>query len=234
MSAYPELRLKSLEANLALAAAKLAPLTWGNASERDFTSNVMAIKPSGVPYDELTLEDMALMEIKTGTLLEEKRRPSSDSPTHLVLYQAFAEVGGIVHTHSPYATAWAQAHRSIPVWGTTHADYFYGPVPITRPLTGQEIRGEYEKNTGGVIVEHFESHGINPLEMPAVLVAGHGPFVFGKTAAQAVENAIVLEEVARMASITQSLHPNLPPVSETLLDKHFLRKHGPSAYYGQK
>jgi len=195
---------------------------------------VMAIKPSGVPYDALDPDSMVLVDLESGEAREGDARPSSDTPTHLVLYRAFEQVGGIVHTHSPFATAWAQARREIPCLGTTHADHFRGPVPVTRELTGEEIGGDYERRTGEVIVEAVTGLGLDPLERPAVLVASHGPFAWGADAEKAVENAIALEIVAESSLRTELLRPGAEQVQPDLLNRHFLRKHGPGAYYGQR
>ena len=230
---YAELRERVLEANLAIVRAGLVVLTFGNASAVDRAAGVIAIKPSGVPYDELTPESMVVLDLDSGAVVDGTQRPSSDAPTHLVLYRRFDAVGGIVHTHSAAATAWAQARRPLPCFGTTHADHFRGPVPVTRPLTREEIAGAYEERTGDVIVETIEGSGLDPLEMPAVLVDSHGPFVWGRDAAQAVENAVALETVAAMAIDSLALTPGLEPVAEELLLRHFLRKHGAAAYYGQ-
>jgi len=189
------------------------------------------IKPSGVPYEQLKIEDMVVLDLD-GKCVEGNLNPSSDAPTHLVLYRAFKEIGGVVHTHSPWATSWAQAGRGIPCLGTTHADYFYGEIPCTRPMTGAEIEDRYEEQTGNVIVETFQ--GINPIEIPGVLVCNHGPFSWGKDPHEAVHNAVVMEEVAKMAYRTIALNPDITPISQSLLDKHFLRKHGANAYYGQR
>lgn len=194
----------------------------------------MAIKPSGVPYDELRPEAMVVVGLDDGRIVDSTYRPSSDTPTHLVLYRRFATIGGVVHTHSSFATAWAQALRPIPCVGTTHADHFHGPVPVTRQLTRDEIEGDYEAQTGEVIVELFETSGLDPLEMPAAMVASHGPFTWGIDAAQAVENAIALESVAASALRTTQLRPDVHPIGDDLLERHFRRKHGPNAYYGQR
>lgn len=223
------------EANMALVEHGLVVLTWGNASEIDRKRGVFGIKPSGVPYRELRPEHIVLVDLE-GKVVEGNLRPSSDTPTHLVLYQHFEQIGGIVHTHSRYATAWAQAMRPLPCFGTTHADAFYGAVPCTRPLTDEEITGHYERHTGLVIVETFQNLGIDPLQVPAVLVAQHAPFVWGEDAQKAVETAVTLEEVAAIglwAQVAQEAWQKLSPVSQTLLDKHFWRKHGEGAYYGQ-
>lgn len=209
-------------------------LAFGNASGSDRAAGVMAIKPSGVPYDELRPEAMVVVGLDDGRIVDSTYRPSSDTPTHLVLYRRFATIGGVVHTHSSFATAWAQALRPIPCVGTTHADHFHGPVPVTRQLTRDEIEGDYEAQTGEVIVELFETSGLDPLEMPAAMVASHGPFTWGIDAAQAVENAIALESVAASALRTTQLRPDVHPIGDDLLERHFRRKHGPNAYYGQR
>jgi L-ribulose-5-phosphate 4-epimerase len=219
-------------ANLQLVAAGLVVQTWGNASGLDRERGLVVIKPSGVPYDGMTPAHMVVVSLATGQVVEGGLKPSSDTATHLELYRAFAGIGGVVHTHSLGATAWAQARRNIPAYGTTQADYWYGEVPCTRPMTEAEIKTDYEKNTGAVIIETFQN--LNPLEHPAVLVASHGPFTWGKDVAGAVANAEILEFVARLAGETLRLNPNVQPMPTALLDKHFLRKHGPQAYYGQK
>ncbi len=233
MSSHAQLREQVLEANRELVRAGLVVLTFGNASAVDRAAGVMAIKPSGVPYDELELETIVLVDVESGEPVEEGYRPSSDAPTHLVLYRRFAAVGGIVHTHSRYATAWAQARREIPCFGTTHADDFHGPVPVTRPLASEEIQGDYEARTGEVIVETLERLELDPLEMPAALVASHGPFAWGADVAFAVENAIALEAVAEIALHTVLLEAEAGRIEDDLLHRHYLRKHGSSAYYGQ-
>lgn len=230
---FKELKHRTYDANMAILKAGLVVLTWGNASVADRAQDAFAIKPSGVPYDALTPDDMVVLSISTGQVLEGTRRPSSDTPTHLHLYQAFDVVGGVVHTHSTHATAFAQALRDIPCFGTTHADNFYGPIPCTRPMTEAEIATDYELNTGRVIAETFRTRGLNPLQVPGVLVASHAPFAWGESADKAVENAIVLEFAAEMAREALLLNPKLTPIPQPLLDKHFLRKHGPKAYYGQ-
>jgi L-ribulose-5-phosphate 4-epimerase len=230
---FGELRERVFEANRAIVDAGLVVLTFGNASAVDRAAGVMAIKPSGVPYDELDPDSMVVVDLESGEAREGDTRPSSDTPTHLVLYRAFEQVGGIVHTHSPYATAWAQARRELPCLGTTHADHFRGAVPITHELTSDEIRGDYELRTGDVIVETVTGLGLDPLERPAVLVASHGPFAWGADAEEAVENAIALEVVAKSSFRTQLLRPGAEPIQAELLDRHFLRKHGRGAYYGQ-
>ncbi len=221
-----------LKANLDLVKEGLVIQTFGNVSGIDRASGLVVIKPSGVPYDVMKAEHMVVVSLTTGETVEGDLRPSSDTPTHLVLYRAFADVVGIVHTHSLYATAWAQAKRAIPAMGTTHADYWHGDVPCTRLMTSDEIASDYEANTGEVIVEAFA--GIDPLHKPAVLVASHGPFAWGKDAHEAVHNAAILEYLARLASETLRINPATDDMQTVLLDKHFLRKHGPKAYYGQK
>lgn len=233
MSGHVELREGVFEANREIVRAGLVVLTFGNASGIDRAAGVMAIKPSGVPYDALGPEAIVLVDVESGTVLDGAYRPSSDTPTHLVLYRRFASIGGIVHTHSPHATAWAQARREIPCLGTTHADHFHGPVPVTRPLVTDEIRGKYEACTGDAIVETLDRLQLDPLEMPAALVASHGPFTWGADAAQAVENAIALEAVAAMALQTVVLESAVEAIEDDLLERHYLRKHGADAYYGQ-
>lgn len=228
---FDRLRSDVCKANLALAEFGLVVLTWGNVSGIDRGAGVVAIKPSGLPYGEMTPDDMVVVNLE-GDVIEGRLRPSSDTATHLVLYRSFPEIGGVVHTHSTAATAWAQAGRAIPPLGTTHADTFYGPVPCTPPLSREEIEGEYERNTGEVIVRTFAA--LSPVHVPAVLVACHGPFVWGKNASAAVENALILEEVAKMAAMTVSLAPDVSPIDRHLCDRHFFRKHGEGATYGQK
>lgn len=225
------LRLEVLEANLEIVRRGLVLYTFGNASGIDRSENLVVIKPSGVSYDALRPEDLVLTDLE-GRIVEGGLRPSSDLPTHLVLYKSFPTIGGVVHTHSTYATAWAQAGREIPCLGTTQADYFHGPVPVTEPMQPGEIETAYEANTGWVIARRFE--GLSPDRLPAVLVCGHGPFAWGATASAAAHNAVVLEELARMAFLTVNLNVSVAPISSALHDKHFLRKHGPGAYYGQK
>lgn len=225
------LKQEVLEANLDLPRYGLVTFTWGNVSGIDREQGLVVIKPSGVPYDKLKLEDMVVLDLE-GNQVEGSLKPSSDTATHLVLYKAFPTVGGIVHTHSPWATAWAQAGKPIPALGTTHADYFYGEIPVTRAMTADEIAGGYELETGNVIVETFQN--LDPAMVPSVLVNSHAPFNWGKDAHEAVHNAVVLEEVAKMALHTLALNPGIGPMDQTLLDKHFLRKHGANAYYGQK
>ena len=224
------LKQQVYEANMELPKRGLITYTWGNVSGIDRESGLFVIKPSGVDYALLKPEDMVVMDLN-GNRVEGTMNPSSDTPTHLELYKAFPEIGGIVHTHSPHATAWAQAGRGLPCYGTTHADYFYGEIPCARNLTAEEIEEGYEKNTGLVIVETFK--GKNPMYVPAVLCKNHGPFTWGKNAAEAVHNAVVLEEVAKMAYRTELIHPQVAPAPQELQDKHYFRKHGANAYYGQ-
>lgn len=229
-----ELREQVLDANLALVRSGLVVLSFGNASGVDRQAGVMIIKPSGVPYEQLRLDDLVPVALADGSVLAGDLRPSSDTPTHLRLYREFPTIGGVVHTHSRWAASWAQAGRSIPAFGTTHADHFHGPVPVTRPLKRSEVEGKYESETGKVIVERLVELGLTPDEMPAILVASHGPFTWGHDARDAAANAIALEAVAAMASRTLDLNPDAEPVPDYLLDRHYLRKHGPNAYYGQK
>lgn len=226
-----ELKKQVCDANLKLVAEGLVIQTWGNVSGVDRASGHMVIKPSGVPYAEMKPEHMVVVALDSGKVVEGGLNPSSDTPTHLVLYRAFKGVGGIVHTHSLYGTVWAQARREIPALGTTHADYFHGPIPCTRLMKPAEIKDDYEAETGNVIVELFKKR--DPLSCPGVLVASHAPFAWGKTVKEAVHNAIVLEQVARMASETFRVNSSVKPMQQVLLDKHYLRKHGPGAYYGQ-
>ena len=221
------------QANMDLVRYNLVVLTWGNVSAIDWEQGLFVIKPSGVPYSELTPADMVVMDLE-GNQVEGKLNPSSDTKTHLVLYNRFPMIGGIVHTHSPWATSWAQAGRDIPLYGTTHADYFFGPIPCARSLTSEEIDEAYETNTGKVIIETFETRGINPVYTPGVLCTNHGPFTWGKDAAEAVHNAVVLEEVAKMATRTELINPKVQPAPDCIRDKHFFRKHGANAYYGQQ
>ncbi|MBN3341810.1 L-ribulose-5-phosphate 4-epimerase [Pectobacterium brasiliense] len=227
------LKKQVLEANLALPQHNLVTFTWGNVSAVDRQRGLMVIKPSGVEYSAMTLEDMVVVELESGKVVEGTKKPSSDTDTHRVLYLEFVEIGGIVHTHSRHATIWAQAGKDIPAWGTTHADYFYGPIPCTRLMADAEINGRYEWETGRVIVETFRQRGISPVDVPAVLVNSHGPFAWGKDADNAVHNAVVLEELAYMGIFSRQLTPQLGEMQQTLLDKHYLRKHGKNAYYGQ-
>jgi L-ribulose-5-phosphate 4-epimerase len=230
---YEALRERVLGVNRALVPSGLVVLSFGNASAVDRDEGVVAIKPSGIAYHALRLDDIVILALDDGRVVDGGRRPSSDSPTHVLLYRAWPGIGGIVHTHSTAATGWAQARRELPCFGTTHADHFHGTVPVTRLLEPHEIETEYEANTGRVIVERFEAGGIDPLHVPAVLDASHGPYAWGRTPADALENAIALEAVAQMALHTIALDPVLEPIQPQLLDKHFLRKHGPGAYYGQ-
>ena len=232
--AYEALREQVYEANMLLPRHGLVTFTWGNASQADRAAGVVAIKPSGVEYEALTPRDMVVLDLESGRVVEGGMNPSSDTRTHLELYRAFPDLGGVVHTHSPSAVAWAQAGRDIPCYGTTHADYFYGPVPCARQLTQAEIDEDYEKNTGAVIVETFRRRGLDPMHLPGVICSSHGPFTWGKDAAQAVYHAVVLEEVAKMAILTREVDPSAAPAPQRVQDKHFLRKHGPAAYYGQK
>ena len=227
-----KLKEQVLEANLELPRQGLVDFTWGNVSGKDPESGAFVIKPSGVPYETMKLADMVVVD-KDGRVIEGKLRPSSDLPTHVELYRHFPQIGGIVHTHSTWATVWAQACRGIPALGTTHADYFFGEIPCTGQLTEQQTAGDYESETGLAIVERFRSGGIDPVQMPVVLVANHGPFAWGGDANDAVHNAAVLELTARMALLSLQLEKNLPPMPQHLLEKHFFRKHGPGAYYGQ-
>jgi len=231
--AYEALKKIVCDANLALVEAGLVVLTWGNASGADRAAGVMAIKPSGVPYKKLSPQDMVVVSIETGEVVEGSARPSSDTPTHLYLYRAFNSIGGIVHTHSTFGTSFAQACREIPCLGTTHADNFYGAIPVTREMTRQEIETDYELNTGKVIAESFRSNGLDPAHIPGVLVARHAPLAWGSNCEKAVENAIVLEFAAQMAANSLRLNPAAGAIPPPLLDKHFLRKHGNKAYYGQ-
>jgi len=219
-------------ANLELVKEGLVIQTWGNVSGIDRKSGLVVIKPSGVSYAKMKPGDMVVLDVSSGRVVEGRLRPSSDTATHLTLYRAFKEIGGIVHTHSLYATAWAQTCREVPPLGTTHADYFHGSVPCTRLLTPAEIDGAYEENAGHVIVTEFAKR--DPLSCPAVLVANHGPFAWGKSVAEAVHHASVLEHLIRLAGETLRLHPEARPMQQALLDKHFFRKHGPGASYGQK
>jgi L-ribulose-5-phosphate 4-epimerase len=226
-----ELREQVLAANCALPAQGLVKLTSGNASGIDRARGLVVIKPSGVRYEALTAEDLVVVDLD-GNVVAGERRPSTDTPTHVVLYRAFEEIGGIVHTHSTWATAWAQAQREIPLLGTTHADLCSHPIPLTRPLTQEEIDGDYERATGDVLVEAVSAHGAS--ELPCVLVRGHAPFCWGSDPAAAVHTAVTLEEVARAALLTTMLNPDVAPLAKALVDKHHARKHGPHAYYGQR
>jgi L-ribulose-5-phosphate 4-epimerase len=228
---YEELRQSVCNANLLLAKYNLVTFTWGNVSGIDREKGIIVIKPSGVAYEELSPEKMVVLDLD-GKVIEGELRPSSDTPTHLELYRNFKDIGGICHTHSPKATMWAQACSEIPCFGTTHADHFYGAVPVTAKMSEEQIKNDYELNTGKVIVERFRE--LNPMQMSAVLVANHGPFTWGTDAIKAVENAVVLEQVADMALGTVMINAKQKATTQTLLDKHFLRKHGKDAYYGQK
>ena len=229
-----QLKKEVLEANLELPKYGLVTFTWGNVSGLDPATGLVVIKPSGVSYDGMTADDMVVLDLD-GNIVEGTKKPSSDTPTHLALYRAWPGVRGVVHTHSRNATTYAQAGLDIVAGGTTHGDYFYGDIPCTRYMTPEEIAGEYELETGNVIIETFAKRSINPLDIPAVLVRSHGPFTWGTSAAEAVHNAVVLEELAYMAMHSQMLlQGDVPCMQQELLDKHFLRKHGPNAYYGQK
>lgn len=224
------LKEKVFKANLDLVRHGLVIFTWGNVSAIDPDTRLVVIKPSGVSYDDMKPEDMVVVDLD-GTIVEGDLNPSSDTPTHLALYRAWPEIGGVVHTHSTYATAWAQAGRGIPAIGTTHADYFHNEIPCTEDMSEREVKGAYELETGNVIVRRFE--GINPVHTPGVLVKNHGPFTWGKDCAEAVHNAVVLEQVAKMACLAYAINPDLT-MNSLLVEKHFSRKHGPGAYYGQK
>jgi L-ribulose-5-phosphate 4-epimerase len=230
MAMLEKLKIEVCEANLELKRQQLIIYSWGNVSGIDRKKNIVAIKPSGVSYDELTPDKIVLVDME-GKIVEGDMRPSSDTLTHLELYRNFANIGGVCHTHSANASIWAQGCKEIPCYGTTHADYFYGPVPVTRLMTAEEIKNDYELNTGKVIIERFND--IDPIQMPAVMVASHGPFTWGKNPTQAVEVAVVLEFVAQMALGTILVNPKQKEISRDLLDKHYLRKHGKNAYYGQ-
>ena len=229
---YKKLKEEVLKANLLLPKYGLVVFTWGNVSAIDREKGIIAIKPSGVEYDDMQADDIVIVDLATGEVLDGKLKPSSDTPTHLELYRQFPNIGGIVHTHSRWATIFAQAKHPIKAYGTTHADYFYGEIPCTRLLSEAEIKGEYELNTGKVIVETFKD--TDPDFVPGVVVASHGPFAWGKSALDAVHNAVVMEEVAMMSWHARIENPDLESMDQNLLDKHFLRKHGKNAYYGQK
>lgn len=228
-----DLKEKVYRANMALVEHGLVIFTWGNVSGIDRERGLVVIKPSGVDYATMTAADMVVVDLATGDVVEGELRPSSDTPTHLAIYRAWPEAGGVVHTHSTYATAWAQAGIDLPNIGTTHADYFHDAVPCTADMTEAEVKGDYELETGNVIVRRFADAGINPMHTPGVLVKNHGPFAWGTSPADAVHNAVVLEQVARMAYIAETLNPSLT-MNPLLIEKHFSRKHGPNAYYGQK
>ena len=228
-----ELRKAVWEANMELPRRNLVTYTWGNVSGIDREKGLIVIKPSGVEYEDLTPEKLVIVDLDNN-IVEGNLNPSSDTKTHVELYRAFPTLGGIVHTHSPHAVAWAQAGRDIPCYGTTHADYFYGPVPCARSLTAEEVEEDYERNTGKVIIETFTERGLDPKAVPGVICRNHGPFAWGKDAAQAVYHAVVLEEVAKMAMYTITIDPNTPSAPQHVQDKHYMRKHGPNAYYGQK
>jgi L-ribulose-5-phosphate 4-epimerase len=232
--AFSELRQAVAEANRALARSGLVVMSFGNASAVDRASGVFAIKPSGLACESITLDDVVVISLTEGETVGGDRRPSSDTPTHRVLYNTFPTIGGIVHTHSTVATSWAQAGRPIPCFGTTHADHFRGEVPVTRSLSVEEIGGEYELNTGLVIAEYFEMNQLDPIATPGALVASHGPFVWGEDAASAVRNAEAVELIAVLAMSTLALNPDAQPIADALIERHFSRKHGPDAYYGQQ
>jgi len=227
---YEQLKQRVYDTNLDLQRQGLVVLTWGNVSAIDRAAGIIAIKPSGVRYEDLNPQSIVIVDLE-GRVVEGNLKPSSDTATHLELYKSFAAAGGVCHTHSMYATMWSQARRPIPCFGTTHADNFYGPIPVTDPMTDEEIGGPYEENTGKVIVRRFA--GMDPMQIPAVLVANHGPFTWGPSPEKAVENAVVLEQVAKMAFGTIQVNPQQPPIGQSLLDRHYLRKHGRGAYYGQ-
>ncbi|ADH60124.1 class II aldolase/adducin family protein [Thermoanaerobacter mathranii subsp. mathranii str. A3] len=227
------LKKEVLEANLEIKNKGMVIYTWGNVSGIDRRQGLVVIKASGVSYEEMTEDHMVVLDLE-GNVIEGRYRPSSDTPTHLALYKAFPEIGGITHTHSPWATAWAQASRDIPVYGTTHADYFYGTIPCTRAMKEEEIKNDYEVQTGNLIIRTIKEKGLDPLKVPGVLVSGHGPFVWGKNPGEAVYNAVVLEEVAKIAFMTENINSHASPICKALLDRHYFRKHGSNAYYGQK
>ena len=227
-----ELKERVLKANLLLPELDLVKFTWGNVSEIDREKGIIAIKPSGVDYENLTADDIVLVDLD-GNIVEGKLRPSSDTATHIELYKTFSDIGGVVHTHSEWAVSWAQSRRGIPCYGTTHADCFYGEIPCTREMTDEEIESAYEINTGLVIAETFRKKNIDPLAVPGVLCVNHGPFSWGRNGHDAVHNAAVLETVAEMATKTELLNPSVKPVKQAILDKHYFRKHGKNAYYGQ-
>ena len=230
---FSDLKKRVYDANMMLETLDLVLFTWGNVSELDESGQYMAIKPSGVPYDRLKVDDIVVIDRTTGDIVSGDLKPSSDTPTHLVLYDAFPELKGICHTHSIWGVSWAQAQRDLPAYGTTHADTFYGAVPCTRPLTIDEIKGEYEKETGRVIAECFRERNLDPLAVQGALVANHGPFAWGNSGEDAVKNARILEECCKMASYTELINSEAKPLDQALLDKHYSRKHGKDAYYGQ-
>ena len=226
------LKQQVFDANLELVKQGLVIYTWGNVSGISREKGLVVIKPSGVDYDVMTVEDMVVIDME-GNVVEGSLKPSSDTPTHLELYRRFPDIGGVVHTHSEWATSWAQAGRNIPCYGTTHADYFYGEIICTRSLTDEEIQGAYENNTGVVMAETIIASGKAPLEIPGMIITNHGPFSWGETPDKAVHNSKVMEEVAKMAFRTEQINPRVLPAKQTLVDKHYLRKHGKNAYYGQ-
>lgn len=228
-----QLKQAVYEANMELPRRGLVTYTWGNVSGIDREQGLVVIKPSGVEYEELTPDKLVVLDLD-GNIMEGELNPSSDTKTHLELYKAFPALGGVVHTHSPHAVAWAQAEEDIPCYGTTHADYFYGPVPCARDLTKEELDEDYEKNTGKIIVETFTGRDLDPVHLPAVICRSHGPFAWGETVVEAVYHAAVLEEVAKMALLTRQVKQDAEPAPAHVVEKHFMRKHGPNAYYGQK
>ncbi|ACZ01767.1 L-ribulose-5-phosphate 4-epimerase [Streptobacillus moniliformis] len=228
-----KLKEEVFKANIELPKRGVVIYTWGNVSGIDRETNLVVIKPSGVDYENMKASDMVVVDLD-GNVVEGHLKPSSDTPTHIELYKRYKEIGAIVHTHSSHAVMWAQAGKDIPAYGTTHADYFYGNIPCTRKMFENEIKNDYEKETGSVIIETLEERNINPLDIPAVLVHSHGPFTWGKNPAEAVHNTVVLEQVAKMAIMTEVINPNVNKMQQELLDKHYLRKHGKNAYYGQK
>lgn len=230
---FADLREQVYAANRAIVEAGLVVLTFGNVSGADRDAGVVAIKPSGVSYTELGPNDIVIVDLETGAVVDGGRRPSSDTPTHLVLYRGFGTIGGVVHTHSRHAAGWAQARKPIPCLGTTHADHFRGSVPVTRQLADHELGDEYERYAGEAILETFAAEGLDPAQVPSVLIASHGPFTWGASISEAVENAVALETVAAIAAVTRAIDPFANEIGLTLRDRHFLRKHGPSAYYGQ-
>lgn len=231
---HADIRQAAYEANMKIKEEGLVVLTWGNASAVDRNAGVFAIKPSGVGYDKLSPESMVIVDVKTGHVVDGEYRPSSDTPTHRLLYMEFVEIGGIVHTHSTYATSWAQSCRPIPPYGSTHADHWNGPVPLVRELTSEEIAADYEGSTGLAIVEGFRRQNLSPLEAPGALLPHHGPFTWGKTVADAAKNAIALEAIAHMALNSEMINPRTEVIPNYMAEKHYMRKHGPNAYYGQK